>query len=155
MFEQILQLKDRYRKLISKVTKEDITLWSTDFFGQYNFVQHIRWHHYTPYDSTHGDSMVVKVLPPEMKVTDGFAAVHPDIEWLKDQYGEVQQEGSYFLHDVHKLEDLKKMKAIWPAVAALRTLFLAEDILLHVFKDDVQVTLTKDGIDVVPTFIGG
>lgn len=150
MFEQILQLRDRYEKMVLRVTLDDMKVWSADFFSQHPFITEVAWHQYMKEEGR------TIILCPQIRVTPGFATAHPDIGYTTSVYVSNYWTGDelYLLHTMVSDATIKSVKELRSAVDALKKLFNADDILTHVFHTDKFIKMTPGEIIVDDSDMG-
>ena len=138
MFEQILQLKDRYEKMVSRVTKEDMTTWSADFFAQYPFVVSIAWEQVV-------EDFHERIAMLEVEVTPGYASTHTELPFKRPMLADGNEQ--IYINPLMLTKEERKIYTEFRAAAAeLERLFEAQDILMYVFKVETYIKMTKDEI---------
>jgi len=143
MIEQVMQLKNRYDKMVREFKEEDFKGWFAEFFKLYPFIVKIRWEQSPKGCDEYGNELIHWVVNQlEVWLSISFVKKYPGFHGLWDQ------PDVYLVIADFTKEQHKQYPDLGEAVKALRELFKAEDVLQHVFGNGVKVIVTPEAITI-------
>jgi hypothetical protein len=136
--ERIKKLKTDYQALVSSEGKKALNELLMDFFATNTDVEALQWTQYTPYFND-GDSCNFSVHEPEVKFFEGKSPKEIAADEDNSDYGRQGFVSRYSIPEGTLRESVRELS---------NTLSSIEDVLEEALGDHLEVTATRNGVEV-------